>query len=601
MWNALKGGPAEAPPAVPSLRAQLMFKMSNMSERELEELEATLNRVKKTPAKHRKQPERLHRGQIIGTKRYLLNLERGIKRGILTAPPQSGKTTSYRTIACEALRKGLISGFKIISAVPFNDLRAQIKDKNDIQDFLDGTYMWYLVEEKGLPERDARAFIEDADLARILHEEVYFGLKDLQKLADIPLRPGTLIIHDESHFAQKVPQQMGQLFSKLGIPYLSLDTNPINAFYMGVSATPYAQMSGKIHEAVDEGFEDLMDGIVRITPPSNYLGPVEMDRKGLIHKINQDEIIPTLQRLLPAMTDKYAVIRCEKKKLAGLEEVARQAGCAIDYYRQNSEFKLRDFEKRPERPTVVFVDNLLRLGNCLRSKIYIAFGMETSINPKVDSIVQGLLGRFSGIDAPEIHIYVSEKVSDQLDKAIKLSATGAAQCIPDGATGMQLFKTVKRKRSNEHEFHNIIPVELPWHDEYGNLKHGREVKAAKIESLRMDCWADRWRNFNGVKQSQEIQDIVYDLDTAFKFFDLQSDTAKSKGLYEKLVRNVQHRTVMEPGSTFGFHSEETDEVNVFVHAGVKRAFFICQTREESSVCIHDKIARSTGKDIFNVK
>ena len=537
--------------------------------------------------------------QIKAMEEVLSNLEQGIKRNVLVAPMQAGKTMTYRLIACEALRRRLCSNFVFMSGVPFISLREQAQDTEEINLFID-MYHTFLTKCEKVTEEYAYRIVRNCNLQRRLEKDVIFGSANIKKFKVI--EDGTLIILDESHYAQGVSHTMAGFLERQQLEYPNLEANDRDASLLCISATPFTQLSAMTLDSIGASggqYNGEIPGAVNLKPGPGYFGVEDMDRAGLIRYFNKDNLLPLYEDQLASNQEcKYAVVRCINEEiLIQMKRLAADAGYAIETFDQISDFELAQFKKRPPRKTIVFVKHYLRLGMYL-PKQFIFFAMETSFDPKIDSTVQSSLGRMLGYDNPgNIPVFISENLREEVQTFIKLTAGESVDplsiCI---GTGMKSVKPLKRKRT-EKEINNIIPIEImPWNDEY-TKETSQKSREAKRHCLRTAVLTNTWINFNNSAQSDEIRAIVLE-NEHFTYTNLACKTAMDERTFERLVEHVDKRMVMKPGTSVGFHDHE---VRVYVHPGKRRVFILCQTNEAPDVDIYDRIPRSTGKDIFNAK
>ena len=535
--------------------------------------------------------------QIKAMEEVISNLEQGIKRNVLVAPMQAGKTMTYRLIACEALRRDVCSNFVFMSGVPFIALREQAQDTKEI-DLFQVMYKDYLMTHVHLPKAKADREWRKCNFSQRL-KDVIFGSANIKKFKVI--EDGTLIIHDESHYAQGVSHTMAGFLERQQLEYPNLEANDRDASLLCISATPFTQLSAMTIDSIGASggqYNGEIPGAVNLKPGPGYFGVEDMDRAGLIRYFNKDNLLPLYEDQLASNQErKYAVVRCNNEEiLIQMKRLAADAGYAIETFDQISYFELAQFKEIPPRKTIVFVKHYLRLGMFLQKQL-IFFGMETSFYAKIDPTVQSILGRMLGYDNPgNIPVFISENLREEVQTFIKLTAGESVDpfsiCI---GTGMKSVKPLKRKRTEE-EINNIIPIEMPWNVEYTEGK-SRKSEEAKRHCLRTAVLTDTWINYNNHAQSAEIRAIVLE-NEHFTYTNLACKTAMDERTFERLVDNKNKRTVMKPGTSLGFHDHE---VRVYVHPVEQRVFILCQTNEAPDVVIYDRIPRSTGKDIFNAK
>ena len=477
------------------------------------------------------------------------------------------------------------------------------------------------MEDKGLSEVDALAFIQDSSIQSKLEKNVYFGSCELKKMPPFANHgKPTLIIQDELHYAQGPKNSIADFYSKIVVGFSEkMKTKGENVLYAGVSATGYTLMSNLALKDVDNDsfVPGSINGVVNMKPGPGYFGIDMMD----IQYFDAMDVKEVLQRELGARDElKYVLVRTKPKESEKieLEEIARSEGYAIAYFDQGSKkdlvFTMKNFEKPPLVKTVVFVKNFLRLGMNLL-KQHLSFVMETSRHPKTDTAVQAFIGRLCGYDNPgNIPCFISNKLEPDIDLHIKMSKGQGidATSMPSNVNGL------KRKRVHKDmEFipNNVIPISVPYEEEYSGTN-----KSAKEYCLVNAFNSGACKNHNPIKQSEEIARIVngrpfnltkegYHKDgfvvdddagqgaatsVTFRFFDLEKRTATKEDYYNRLYKHFKDKKVMRPGSTFGFHNKVTGEpdlyqVNVFVHDKERKVFFIVQTREDSKMQVRAKI------------
>jgi hypothetical protein len=302
---------------------------------------------------------------------------------MLLAQMQSGKTGTFMLVICEMIRTGMVGYGVIFSGNRETDLKEQT-EKNMVE-FLD-TYAEYLTT-KGIHDHSVIDRIKNGDLIKIV-----WG-PDLKKFTS----PGKAIyVWEESHFGQTKDQEVDKFITKLGIDPTG-NSVPDGCYVLSVSATPFS-------EYVDFHTLEQKKCVVRLNPPESYLSVRKLITNNQIHTYTQPPKAQFIECLRKNPHNGYAIVR----GMAGdLAPIASHHGWDVVYYNQTNQIDINKLlSVRPERPTVIFLKGMIRMGKQLQKR-FLMFCLETSRTFKTDALLQGLIGRCCGYDSHEgIHIYV---------------------------------------------------------------------------------------------------------------------------------------------------------------------------------------------------
>jgi hypothetical protein len=346
--------------------------------------------------------------------------------GVLAAQMQSGKSTTFRLIACEMMRRGKVDRVVIFSGTSDTDLRTQTdlratakspenkKTKKEFQ----SAYRKYLREYQGVP--DGEELME------------YVGLIDdidvcwAPEFASFVPSPRTLYIWEESHYGQSKGQRVDKFLSKIGVK--GEEVTP-GCFVLSVSATPFSELAVKYHKKQTKI-------VTTLEPGKGYIG-VEFLYANRLKSFGGH--LPSLAKY----TSGYVVIRAIAKKATSIEETVRELGFDVIKfdmsYKGNLNDKLIDM---PARKTVVLVKGKLRMGKVL-CKDHIRCVIETSSSSKTDTLLQGLLGRCCGYYTNPIDIFVENLDAEEIESYIELFK-GKLTSIPK--SGMNMGKALKVRK-----------------------------------------------------------------------------------------------------------------------------------------------------------
>jgi hypothetical protein len=315
---------------------------------------------------------------------------------VLAAEMQSGKTNTYLWVAFEMLRIGEINNIYIICGTSSKRLKEQLQ--NDYDDALDD----YIDEMERLGINiDNRKIIKN----KIKNTKKIYFSNDLSKIPELP--NNTLLIWDESHYAQDVKNRPNILLNKLGIEatgkieYLKNK----NIKILSVSATGFSEISDNYH------FEQSKK-IVRLKNGERYIGVKKFWENGniILFKNPLEKLNEILENHL--REKRYAIVRCSNKNYIAIKQLFELYNWNVKTFnsKTNEIDSLEYLKDRPDKNTVVLINGMCRMGEKL-CKEHISFVMETTKFPKTDTILQSLLGRMSGYDSNMyIQIYISENV-----------------------------------------------------------------------------------------------------------------------------------------------------------------------------------------------
>jgi hypothetical protein len=338
--------------------------------------------------------------------------------GMLLAPMQSGKTSSFLLTACEMMRSGKVDRAVIFTGCRETDLRTQLKkDKDDFKKL----YQMFL-HSQGVEGHD---LISGGSLVDNI--KIYFG----QDLDTCEAQDKTLYIWEESHYGQSHKQEVDLFLRRMGIQATGI--LPGSCFMLSVSATPFSELSDHHHMTQDKF-------VVRLIPSDQYLSVKKMMTNDQIRTMKDP--VKELADILRPVQDGYVLIRATKTQQAKMTSIAIASGfevvqCDMDHnYDLNTKLK-----HLPTKKTLIFIKGMCRMGKKL-DKTHLRICMETSCG-KTDTLLQSLIGRVCGYDSrPDILIYVKNLPLDELEKYNALHE-GVLTSIPSKA--MNVVRTTKTR------------------------------------------------------------------------------------------------------------------------------------------------------------
>ena len=396
---------------------------------------------------------------------------------VLFAQMQSGKTNAFLFLAGEMLRLEKVENVVIFSGNRETELKDQLSEL-EISRFYERVYRRHL--EK------LNVDISDEFIDHIISKiNVVWGTELMKKLETVATE-NTLYIEEESHFAQSVGQMPHKFIKSIGLSLNGDSTALIerNNYVCSVSATPFSEMSDVVHLNQNKK-------IVFMQPGESYRGVswykehdkiVGFDKwqeklqEIIARKCHSPAWLAVMNELRTsaiaspvAETPKWAIIRVRGE--AQVDEVkamcASSNWSAVRYDQGNKgELKsLKDLATPPEVNTIVIIKELCRMGTVV-PKQHISFVMETSTNPRTDTVLQGLLGRMCGYPggsfgycvSNDINIYISQQVLSHgdIDTYISLCQSMEMTILPSRATNV-IGEHNKGRRDLSH-LEPIIPI-----------------------------------------------------------------------------------------------------------------------------------------------
>ena len=348
---------------------------------------------------------------------------------ILLAQMQSGKTMTYKLIACEMMRQERVERTVIFSGTSDTDLRAQTT----------------INPQKLSPDDNKFIQLYSAYLKSIgepLHEWAIKGL-----LGNIRVVWGTqmkrfekegrtLFIWEESHYAQSQNQGVDKFLSIVGIDATGGCSS--DDYALSVSATPFSELAD-IHNLGQSKI------VVRLTPGEGYVGVKTLDETNRIRPYTED----SLPDILDAHDELgYIIMRAPEKMAERVEGEFEAKGWLIERCDMEHKMNLNAvLGTAPAQKTVIFIKGMLRMGKVL-IKTHILCVIETG--SKSDTILQGLLGRCCGYYTEHIIVYVKRYNRSEIRKFIQMSE--GEDVVP--CKGMNVRKKV------HHDLSPCIPIKV---------------------------------------------------------------------------------------------------------------------------------------------
>lgn len=438
-----------------------------------------------------------YNNQITTAEEILSKFYNDSRYQILLAEMQSGKSGTYLYLSCSMIEKMMIEHVYIITGNWAVKLRCQC-----LKDVKDGVITYI----------DKNANILTNDIKKKLRENIHviWG-QELDKTSSIP--PKSLIIWDESHYAQKSMNKPYQFFIKNGIQKsLVGDIRCLeekNIYLLSVSATPFSELAGNIRTTRNEWSELPLDIDLQLTEkmvtvmitPLEYFGVNYYFKNNCVHPSFSldDDNLDSLKTLFEKYINRkgYFIIRSigdsdlyEHPSILNI--VCNELDIPIEYdygshsssIFQEETYPYEGLKKTPSKFTVIHIKGKMRMGQVVPKKNIIGV-FETSRNPNIDVVLQSLFGRMCGYSSildpfipnnidiyipsasiPLVYEYGSLMKERKVDELI--CKINRASCV----VGRD-----KPPSTHTHGWYPIIPVYIP-----SNLFIKKGIKSKDINS-----------------------------------------------------------------------------------------------------------------------
>lgn len=460
----------------------------------------------------------IHKGNVKNSIKILDALERS-KYAIFYAPMQSGKTKSYLHCACDYLLKK--KGNRVVILCGTKDITLKKQLKNDIKDFI-------------------KEFCEKYDTNDLFTEKIEFYFsQDLNE--NIKIIDDTLIIHDESHYAQ----------SKNNIPFKNFyKTNNIHNVLNGdfsnienknikiltVSATPFSE----ILQNNDEKNKKII-----------VYGYVSKKYKGVDY-FNKNNMIRYVSKPFKTTEDLLSIIKENEKPENGYNIIRT---CTIKHDKDlMQEFCLKNdyvyvcidgtnknnfniLNNKPSKNTIIHICGKARMGYAFEEKKYINMVYETSKNIKLDTCLQGLLGRMCGYSRVTAIIYLNKSIKKEIENYLANNVYNIKK-----ATNLENYNSVFIKDKNGQLWVPEVPIEIPYQGDNTLEEIKKYLKNSKIYVDNLCSHRNiTKKTYKNANLETKIKNSIHKYERfTFNF---------SNGITENNTENVKNQTLMYGGNS----------------------------------------------------
>ena len=384
---------------------------------------------------------------------------------MLLAPMQSGKTGTYLHTALEMVRDGTVSHVKIITGCREKGLRAQCRE--DLEKAIDQ----YAHEKQEHPGKFREAI------------KILWG-QDLKKgITFSPLEPNTLIIWEESHYAQDKKHNPNLWFEHHNIhgalqgDFTELDAT--SSYIMSVSATPFSEIINNHMIGAQQGDVLKEKSVVVLNTADEYRGVAWFSEQGLMNdnfEFKTDTGSAKLKSLLNQFKDrkKYLVFRVVKHHIPIIKQVANQYDMEVKEASMEGDSDILSLIgqdgimwQAPEKTTVILLKGMCRMG-CVVPKSHVGLVFDTGEDGKIDACLQGLVGRMCGTPSPKDpfqdnhpEIYIGKDSRRRMGKYALAFKNGIAPIMDHASNVKKERQKTSQKGKHGYPFIPILLRDAP--------------------------------------------------------------------------------------------------------------------------------------------
>jgi len=345
--------------------------------------------------------------------------EQSIPHIVLLAQMQMGKSGTYWHVILNALVSRHVDSVYIISGNRERELCQQVSQ--DVKNYTEA----FSKEHPGtLDSISGRIKV-------LWGSDLYSNSK---KKPPVTISTNSLIVWDESHYAQSIENTPFQFFKHNRLEKMlngSMEIEHIQKrgiYLLNVSATPFSQLYA--NAILPSPYRK----VVRLIPDKLYCGLAHyMQRNRIMESfvLSEDtanEVSNLLQQYNNPDDPKYMILRARNigPHAELLRGICHELGIAVQTMNcTESTISVSQLKKAPTRPTAVVITGMLRMGKVVpKEHISMVFESKT-INDTInaDTGMQGLLGRMCGY-APtkegfDIDIYVEPVLHEMLEEYVQ--------------------------------------------------------------------------------------------------------------------------------------------------------------------------------------
>lgn len=492
----------------------------------------------------------------------------------LMAQMQSGKTGCFLGVALNAIHLGIVSKVVIICGSNEMELHHQLCDS-------------------------IMTICSNKDITAYKNNE----------LSTLFISSGTLLIWDESHYAQTKGNRPDEFFKKNGLsPISSQEAHQMwedkDCYYLSVSATPYSEFI--------DNTESQWKKTVLMSPGKGYRG-VEFyhTNRKIKPSFSPMEYYGDFCDILEKYrTPGYAIVRVSKEEQFYVKNASIECKWRVLHYDSTKRDiqSLDNLQKCPKYPTIVLIKGMCRMGKVIPKK-YIHFVFDGSLSSHSDTAFQSLLGRMCGYGpwSKKIpRIYVSPRLfkigyGDNMNDITRYIKMMNGECIVP-ISG----RNIGSSRKNASAVYSIVPHFIPYEthpelcDKFVLARNTK--KSQKLKEEFVTDFLEYYRQENLVQdpvQNDELDHILqlrkpeHIRQIAFRNFNEKSYT--EHGISRRFIQHYKNREPFSDLENNVTLRQQNKQISFIEYNGYYGFFFTAWTKNGT----RKSVSHSFQKDDIN--
>lgn len=487
-----------------------------------------------------------------------------LARVLLLAQMQMGKSGTYWYVILNMLLNSEfdVDHVAVISGNRETELYEQVKQ--DKEAYID----WFF--------KDAS---QDVLLRKKADENIVIAWgSDLMK-GNAVIQPNTLIVWDESHYAQSRTNSPDVFFKRNNLSNLVNGSEPLlnerKIRLLTVSATPFSELLTQSTECK----------MFKLIPDATYCGvKTYMEKKAIqasfvINADNRTLLANLLQK--HAQKDKYMLMRvCDNKTSKCIvKSVCDELGiCLKQYNSRIKDLEIKDLSIVPTQPTLILVSGMLRMGKVI-PKEHISMVFEASTKSKsrpTDTSLQGLLGRMCGYTSRpsgfDVQIYVDPKILVYIDEYIESYESDQGPIVGN-AMNVRENKPVKKVLNAYHV------IQMPILDKATNMPFLTAKGNPKKKPIQM--WLSDPKNVEEIVKNAEIgakiTNMLNNPETMVKCCNAESDVYGGiRRMIDRCCEASNHNT-----TGFCYKTIDTCSINIMSYPSKESMWIVFRNLEHN--------------------
>ena len=506
---------------------------------------------------------------------------------LLLAQMQMGKSGTYWYVIFKMLFDDTfhIDNVIIMSGNREVDLYEQVK-----KDHIEYTN-WFIEQEQGSTTTssltdEAKKDMYNKALSQI---QVIWG-PGLAKDTAI-VKPNTLIVWDESHYAQSENNTPDRFFKRNGLDTLVNGTeselNDRNVRLLTVSATPFSELI-----CSREGHNKL----IRLEPGETYCGVETYCRKKAfknsfhVNEGTKDDMRAILREY--SDMNKYMLFRVSdnRRSVQIIRELCEELSIDLKLYNsKKKDIHMADLHEEPEKATVILISGMLRMGKVVpKNHVSMVFEAATKNNKKqTDTGLQGLIGRMCGYtnnpNGFDVKLYVEGAIMEQVHEYLEQYHSDSGPILGN-AMNVRMTKPLKKSIKAYHL------VKIPYMTQLLTNKKNPRKKDVKE-------WVSDPTNFDSIEtETPEVKEHLKELiNNSTKFTGKNADLTRNNGLRNMIDKSNDQCDRIG----YAYKTLEENTVTVMSYPSTETMWLIFLDKEQN-VVETEKEEKENATDYGNI-